>query len=568
MTKTDNSFFYQPVVVGYGSIHDSTSINGSTVEELISLPPLGSTSNTIASTDSNTSIATQEKQSHARNSTAADLRLSMLSNFSTAYNVISISLALDLLSTQRHLSVADKSLCSSALFAGMIAGQLGGGALGDVCGRHIAMMAVMLLQVLASLLSSLSTDLPMANDNDTDDTKNIRVSLVTMLAFWRFVLGVGCGGVYPLAATLTAESSNDGESAKARRVALAFSFQGVGYLTVPVVALMIVWLLGEASDLAWRLLLGLGAVPGIVLTFTRVRNNVLHNNVRKSTPDITKLAQHGTTRTPSVLDAISQEPQLWRKMLGTAGCWLLFDIAYYGNIMFQPIVLACAFGEEEETAGHAARDSALIAALALPGYFMSYCMVNRQSPRFIQIQGFLVMAVLYACIAAYFEQMSKNRFVLLGFYGATFFSCNYGPNSTTFMLPAITYSKECRSTLNGVCAASGKVGALLGSIVFARAVQRFGQAAVFASCAWLSVIGALVTFVCVQPPNDDIIGPDEIIGALERGKPVPGTPVLNKKKKIPSVYSLPSIFDFYEVAIRSGNGNADNSREKIHVVSS
>ena len=126
----------------------------------------------------------------------------MLSNFSTAYNVLSISLALDILA-QGHdaqVTAADKSLCSSALFAGMIVGQLGGGALGDILGRHLAMTLVMLLQVLASLLSSFSTGIHLGFAT---------LNVFHVLAFWRFVLGLGCGGVYPLAATLTAESSND-----------------------------------------------------------------------------------------------------------------------------------------------------------------------------------------------------------------------------------------------------------------------------------------------------------------------------------------------------------------------
>lgn len=510
------------------------------------------------------------QSSKERNSAAADLRLSMLSNFSTAYNVLSISLALDILSNLHvnEVTIADKSLCSSALFAGMIVGQLAGGALGDILGRHLAMTVVMLLQVCASLLSSFSTDVHWhAWFGNTTNNDMLSLNIFHVLAFWRFMLGLGCGGVYPLAATLTAESSSNNnnnnddqttsnnatelENEKGRRVAMAFSFQGVGYLVVPLVAYALVGLLGESSDLAWRLLLALGATPGIVLTISRVRNNVQ----RKKTvppPSTTAMTQQLATqaqRSSSIWEAIRQEPELWRKFLGTGGCWLLFDILFYGNTLFQPIVLACAFGTQEETVQKVARDSAMIASLALPGYFMSVLMIGRQSPRYIQLQGFAVMAALYACIALFFDQMSGNRYLLLGVYGSTFFFSNYGPNATTFMLPAMTFTKRCRSTLNGVCAACGKVGALVGSMVFVQAVRNYGQNVVFGSCSVLSLVGFVVTMLCVAPPSSPL-PQEEILAALEQGTiPVDSAMVAKKREtpaRIPSVFSMPSIFDFHE----------------------
>ena len=52
----------------------------------------------------------------------------------------------------------DKSICSSALIAGMIVGQLVGGTIGDVLGRHLAMAVVMGLQVISAMFSAFSFD--------------------------------------------------------------------------------------------------------------------------------------------------------------------------------------------------------------------------------------------------------------------------------------------------------------------------------------------------------------------------------------------------------------------------
>ena len=50
----------------------------------------------------------------------------------------------------------ETTICSSALLAGMILGQLTGGALGDAIGRHRAMAVVMLLQVISAFVSAFS----------------------------------------------------------------------------------------------------------------------------------------------------------------------------------------------------------------------------------------------------------------------------------------------------------------------------------------------------------------------------------------------------------------------------
>ena len=61
------------------------------------------------------------------------------------------------------------------------------------------------------------------------------------------------------------------------------------------------------------------------------------------------------------------------------------------------------------------------------------------------------------------------------------------------MMPSITFSRSCRSTLNGVCAASGKVGALLGSIIFLPVATQLGDYKVMIACSVISIIAACMT---------------------------------------------------------------------------
>ena len=73
----------------------------------------------------------------------------------------------------------------------------------------------------------------------------------------------------------------------------------------------------------------------------------------------------------------------------------------------------------------------------------------------------------------------------------------------TFMLPSITFSRPIRSTLNGICAASGKIGALLGAVLFLPLASWVGDAQVILLCACVSIVGAMLTFFFTNDALED-----------------------------------------------------------------
>jgi len=108
----------------------------------------------------------------------------------------------------------------------------------------------------------------------------------------------------------------------------------------------------------------------------------------------------------------------------------------------------------------------------------------------VMLQGFAAMAVLYFTIALSWHPLRNFPILLVFLYGLTFFFANFGPNTTTFILPSLVYSAECRSTFNGISAACGKLGALVGATMFAPLDKKFHEEVVMFMCA----ITALVAF--------------------------------------------------------------------------
>jgi len=216
----------------------------------------------------------------------------------------------------------------------------------------------------------------------------------------------------------------------------------------------------------------------------------------------------------NVWSSIKSEPDVVKKLIGTAGTWFLFDILFYGNTLFQPVVIDTAFGSDL-TLTQQSEDSLILQLLALPGYFISVVTISKLGPRLIQAQGFLMMGILYAIIGVFWETLTDSTFWLLATYGMTFFFANFGPNSTTFLLPSLVFSPGCRSTLNGFSAASGKLGALIGSMFFGVLVDAWGDEVVMIICASIAGFSLLITLICVSDRNsfsrqDSIIDRDTI----------------------------------------------------------
>lgn len=505
--------------------------------------------------------------------------LSMVANFTTSYNAVNISLVLPILEILVSTTTEeDKSLVASSLLGGMIVGQIVGGALGDLIGRLRSLYLVMGLQVVASLGSAC-----------IDNSR----STYMVLAAWRFVLGLGAGGVYPLAAVLAAEDGGRGGD-RTTQVVQTFAVQGIGFLCVPVLAVPLLHT-NIRLGVVWRIILAAGSLPGLILLFVTARQKsrqqtaVLNEAIVDAAPtvsmqngspqsldrvysppqhrrldteqrealcDPSMLFEDSDGEAISILDSeldmeqrgaggieesdgssteasiltefhigwwgsIRREHHLFRKLMGTAFIWFLFDVLFYGNTLFQPVVLEAAFGGRKAAGGRlmvqeAALDSLYVALIALPGYFVAYLVLGEsdndnngrygwakkyipnQTPRYVMLQGFACMSVLYLSIGLAWRQLEDAPILLIILYGSTFFFANYGPNTTTFLLPSLVYSEECRSTLNGLSAAAGKVGALTGAMVFAPAADGWGDSNVMIICGATALVALLVTKVFVR----------------------------------------------------------------------
>lgn len=365
----------------------------------------------------------------------------------------------------------------SCSLIGAILGQLTFGYIGDAIGRKRAMCLTLVLSIAGALASAI---LPWGDDY-----------IYYTLAACRLVLGLGVGGVYPLSASAAIETSHD-DMKNSRIVATVFSFQGLGQVLAPLVTCILL-LSTIGHSLGWRLLLGAGALPGLF-----VLQDAFH--IKDPCP-VHAVVDPKPKQEINLWSMLKQDASLRHKLIGACVGWFLFDVTFYGNVIFTPVILEDTYGYNNKHLSDVAFCSLFVALIALPGYFMTILAVGRINFRTIQIMGFSVMTVLFSILGLLYPQLLNMKQVLLTTYALTFFFSNFGPNVSTFCLPAEMFPLDVRVKLNGLAAASGKVGATVGAAIFGMIEHDWGVSYVLMLSAVISLLGAVITYLFIPSKN-------------------------------------------------------------------
>ncbi|KAL5542257.1 hypothetical protein UlMin_009967 [Ulmus minor] len=409
-------------------------------------------------------------------------------------------------------------------FCGTLAGQLFFGWLGDKMGRKRVYGMTLMLMVLCSIACGLSF---------SNDPK----AVMATLCFFRFWLGFGIGGDYPLSATIMSEYAN--KKTRGAFIAAVFAMQGFGILAGGMVAIIVssafkakfpapayqdnaAASVPHEADYVWRIIVMFGAIPALLTYYWRMKmpetaryTALVAKNAKQAAADMSKVLQVDLSPEPEKASGKEENSfGLFSKqflhrhglhLLGTTSTWFLLDINFYSqNLFLKDIFTAIGWIPKAKTMSaleevfKIARAQTLIALCStVPGYWFTVAFIDRIGRFAIQLMGFFFMTVFMFALAIPYHHwtLSANRIGFVVMYSLTFFFSNFGPNATTFVVPAEIFPARLRSTCHGISAAAGKAGAIVGAFGFPYAEQGIGVRNTLITLGVVNFLGIVFTFL-------------------------------------------------------------------------
>jgi len=401
--------------------------------------------------------------------------LSAMGIFLDGFDLFVMSIALPLIIVQFSATPLEQGIVGAAAVVGAIFGALIGGRLCDRFGRKKVFLFDLLIFIIFAILSSCAWS-------------------IESLIIFRFLLGVGIGADYPVCASYVSEFMP--KRIRGRMLIAAFSFQAVGIFAAAGIGLFILAM--HPSESAWRWMLVAGAVPAIVILLLRrgipesARWHIQRREwklamgvVRYLIPDFTMKKPIN----PAVEDTVQMKPEkvpAWHSYLSSYAelfskknlrrtilitiPWFFMDFAFYGVGIFTPILIAAMIGTQGTGLNFIAQDfyssefTVLLDVFLVIGFILNILFIEKIGRIKLQLAGFIGMAAGMFILAA--SQSGSQTIIALAFVGFGLFNLlqNFGPNATTFLLPAELFSTRLRATAHGFAAGIAQFGAACGII--------------------------------------------------------------------------------------------------------
>jgi PHS family inorganic phosphate transporter-like MFS transporter len=393
---------------------------------------------------------------------------------------------------------------------GALTGQILFGVCGDIIGRKWTFISTAALTIIGTILQAAA------------QPRMMGLNIWQQLMLFRFFMGVGVGGEYPMASTVTSEGSSAAH--RGRNLAAVFSMQGVGRVLCGIVILFSVHVITD-TNWQWRFSILFGAIP--MMACFRFRwmpeSEAFMEDVGDKTPPSERLY--------GIMMAVWDNRL---KLLGTAGAWFILDMVFYGNSLFSADVTEAMGGANKTLQGNALTNL-FIQLMAMPGYICGVLFMESIGRKRLQMIGFTGEMIIFAIMAIFYKELKGLSGLFIFLYALTFFFDDFGPNLTTFVIPSEIFPTAARATCHGLSAASGKAGAAVGGAAFLKVTNMFcpggvcgddhqhlldkGVRAVFIICSCIAFIGLLWTHFLVDDTPHESLAYLEDADAIEPALP-------------------------------------------------
>ncbi len=211
-------------------------------------------------------------------------------------------------------------------------------------------------------------------------------------------------------------------------------------------------------------------------------------------------------------------PKMVGLVIGTAGAWFLFDYAYYGNTLSLPAILE-AVDPHASLMVRLTLTLVLFVIFAVPGYMLAVWKMDAVGHRRLQLIGFAVMAVVFLALGV-FGPLTSLVAPFIALFGISYFFVEFGPNTTTFVLPSEVFPTRVRTTGHGTAAGIGKLGGFLGTFLVPLLQASIGLRGMLIVAACASAAGYALTHLLPEPSRLSLEEIEASIAMITTSSPI------------------------------------------------
>ncbi|SGY15002.1 BQ5605_C013g07201 [Microbotryum silenes-dioicae] len=320
-----------------------------------------------------------------------------------------------------------------------------------------------------------------------------------------FIYGIGVGGEYPTCGTRSIErdlagpeGARDDRLHRGRNVVLAFLMQGWGQVFNQALLMLLLFIFHsgrteppyseKAAQYTFRVSFGIIGLLHAWLAYFRYYHIKDADLIVQAAKKRSNVSGYDTVSLKLVCS------HYWGRLIATAAGWFATDIFFYGNKVFQGIFIQII--KPGASLWVTWEYSLLNAVVSMCGYYVAAGLIDHKRYGRVRMQqiGFAFNFAAFLACAIWYDQLRKPGAPIKMFqflYFMSSFFVQFGPNCTTFLVAAEVYPANVRGSAHGFSAASGKLGALVPTVLY----NYIDNHTKFWFVPWFGLIGAVLTWM-------------------------------------------------------------------------
>lgn len=378
-----------------------------------------------------------------------------------------------------------KTNVSDASLVGTIFGQVLIGILADRLNRKQSIVIATIFLVFGTIMCAASHGTSING-------------MFWMLIIFRGVTGFGIGAEYPSCSVSANEAANETTRRRGGVFCLVTNLPlSFGSPFALIIFLIVYQITKGPTNGLWRAMFAIGAFWPLSVFYFRYKMATSQlfktSAMRKNTPYWLALKFY------------------WPRLLGTCGCWFLYDFVTFPNGIFSSTIISSVLeGSEKSDLQRVAEWTLLLGVIALPGVPVGAYLCDRIGRKYTLVVGFSGYIVFGLIIGCAFDKIKKIIPLFIVFYGLMQSMGNLGPGNMMGLTSSESFATPIRGTCYGFSAAIGKVGAVVGTATFTPIQNKLGKKWTFIIAAICGLAGVILSLILIPHLKEDDLMKEDI----------------------------------------------------------